>query len=172
MKPLRHLIVPSLLLFATWGCNKPHHLKGSIEQLPNQPAVLLTSLQDSLPAKALQELKIDKRILGTKIKYNNGRYVSYFEYEADHQTLLRTIGRLPFSRAAILADTTCRAISIDDFNQLRTTISAVEEENTASFWNVASPQVVVYECIKAPFKHTLVLDKTTSRVLHRVAFEG
>lgn len=171
MKYLLHFITPFLLLAAVFICKKPAHLKGDSSFL-SEPRTYLTSLQDSLPEKALQELKIHERVLGTKIKYPSGLYASYFEYESDSKTLIRTLGRLPFSRAEILADTVAHPIAIGEFNELKASVSLAEQEHAAVFWNTSLNDIVVYECIKAPFRHTLLISKTSSRVLHRIALEG
>lgn len=171
MKYLLHFITPLLLLAAVFICKKPSHLKGDSSFL-SEPRTYLTSLQDSLPEKALQELKINERVLGTKIKYPSGLYASYFEYEADNKTLIRTLGRLPFSRAEILADTVAHPIAIGEFNELKASVSLAEQEHAAVFWNTSLNDIVVYECIKAPFRHTLLISRTSSRVLHRIAMEG
>lgn len=171
MKRLLHFITPLLLLAAVFICKKPAHLRGDSSFL-SEPRTFLTSLQDSLPEKALQELQIQRRVLGTKIKYPSGLYASYFEYEVDSKALIRTIGRLPFSRAEIVADTVAHPIAIGEFNELKASVSLSEQEHAAIFWNSSLDNVVVYECFKAPFRHTLLISKTSSRVLHRIALEG
>lgn len=171
MKYLLHFITPLLLLAAILICKKPGHLKGDSSFL-SEPRTYLTSLQDSLPENALQELKIHERVWGTKIKYPTGLYASYFEYEADSKTLIRTLGRLPFSRAEILADTVAHPITLDEYRELKASVSPTELEHANIFWNAALEDIVVYECLKAPFRHTLLISKTSSRVLHRIALEG
>lgn len=171
MKNLLHLFTPLILLAAVFLFERPAHLRGQATIL-DEPLVLVTSLQDSLPSHALTQLAISHRILGTKIKYANGLYASYFEYKVDSKTLIRTLGSLPFSRTAIIADTLAHPVTRAEFDQLRQKVSTAEQENLASFWNLSSSDAVVYECMKPPFRHTVVISKSTDRVLHRIAFEG
>ena len=78
----------------------------------------------------------------------------------------------PFPGMLVLADTKCRRISAQELIQLKMKISAIEFENSGNFWNVEENEFDVYECLKTPIRHTLLISKTTKRVLHRIEFIG
>jgi len=162
------VVLPLLILLALGICKKPIFEK-PLDEVP--PLVLATSLEDSLPSVTIKALNL-KNIDGIKIQYNNGLYASYFEYQADPETVIKTISQLPFPIYTTLADTICRPIGFDAIDLMRNQISSIERETMESFWTIDQNSFVVYECIKAPFKHTLQIRKNSNRIFHRIEFMG
>lgn len=161
------LIFPCLLILSAMSCKKP--MQSNITPHPEDipPLVLTTSLDDTLPAKSMKALKLEK-VTGLKVKYITGHYASYFEYEADRQDVLRVISQAPFSRDAVVADTVCRKVSYVDLALLKENISEAEISNGSSFWNVDLEEFDVYECLKSPVRHLILISKHSRRVLHRI----
>src|SRR6187551_767845 len=96
-----------LVLFAFGACKKPV-FEPSLNYVP--PLVLATSIYDSLPANAIETLKLGN-ITGVQIKHHNGQYSNYFEYDADKVVLLKVMAALPIGIHARVADTRCYEIS-------------------------------------------------------------
>jgi hypothetical protein len=106
---------------------------------------------------------------GNKI-YDNGKSVTYLEYETDANSLLKTIARLPFSKYAGRADTVCLEIGFYGFAALRNSLSEEERQAGSFFWS-ATPQIYQrFECIKGNEKHTLLINRSSDQVLHRIEY--
>jgi hypothetical protein len=162
------IVIPLLLLFS-FACKKPAASIHDDAYADIPPLILRTSLKDTLTKKVLTTLHLNDTE-GVKIKYQNGKYASYFTYEADGDVLLRAIASLPFPRYAIKADTICHAISFRDIALLKKNITNAEYEASAFFWDVDATKYDVYECFKPPLRHTLLISKTTQQVLHRAEY--
>lgn len=165
------LVIPFLVLFSLASCKRAdqYGTRTTLELLP--PLVVRTALADTLPDRAMQNLRLEN-VQGIKVKYATGRYTSYFDYEADRSTVLSTIGKLPFSKHAQLADTTCRRIPNESIELMKSIVSAEEQETGTLFWDADVNEFDVYECFKAPFRHTLLIGKKTTRVIHRIEYTG
>jgi len=163
-----HITVPFVLLFILGACRKPV-VESSLNYIP--PLVFSTSIYDSLPASAVDALKLGN-ITGLKIQHHDGRYANYFEYEADKDLLLNTISSLPFSMNVVVADTTCYRIPFEALEMIRQNLQGGELQNTAFFWNSNRSDVEVYECLKPPYRHIIQIPKNSNRILHRVEFTG
>lgn len=162
--------VPLLFISAFFGCQSPEKKHITYEQAENAPPlVIYTSLDDTLPKKSMQALNLP-RVLGTKVKYMTGHYASYFEYEADGDDVLRMIGNLPFSMEAVRADTTCLKMDKRHLDLIRDKISPQEYENASAFWS-AGDDFEIYACVKYPYLHTVLINRKSNKVLHRVAYE-
>jgi hypothetical protein len=171
MKKLTALL-PLLLIVAFFSCQEPKSRQLTYEQAENTPPlVLYTSLDDSLPPKAIQSLNLQQRVLGLKVKYMTGQYASYFEYEAKGDQVLETISRLPFSLNASRADTLCLRMDYRYLEFMKAEMSPVELENAPAFWT-AGDDFEVYECNKYPYLHTVLINRKSNKVLHRVALLG
>ena len=164
-------IFPFLILFSLAFCKKSDQYGALSTHDFMPPLIVRTALADSLPPQAIKKLQLEN-IQGIKVKYATGRYVCYFDYDADRSSLLDTIARLPFSKFTPLADTTCRRIPIESIELMRAMVSPEERETGNSFWHADIDEFEVYECIKAPFRHTLLIGKKTTRVIHRIEFRG
>jgi hypothetical protein len=162
------IVIPLLLLFS-FACKKPNASLQADAFADIPPLILRTSLKDTLTKKVLTTLQLNDTE-GVKIKYQNGNYASYFTYEADGDALLRAIGSLPFPRYVIKADTVCHAISFRDIALLKKNVTNAEYEASAFFWDIDATNYDVYECLKPPLRHTLLISKTTRQVLHRAEY--
>lgn len=137
----------------------------------NQPVVFYTSLLDTIPKQSVNALHLG-HVNGIKVLYPSGQFSSYFEYEADHPELIRTIGSLSFPLDSAVASTTCHTIPFDYVKASGNIVSSMELENASFFWSIAETEYVAYTCLKSPYKHTLLLSKNSKRVLHRIEFTG
>jgi hypothetical protein len=169
MKQLRFL-VPLVFISAFFSCQsreKKHLTYAQAENAP--PLVIYTSLDDTLPKKSVQSLNLPQRVLGTKVKYMTGHYASYFVYDADGEDVLSMIANLPFSMNAVTADTTCLRMDRHHLELIREKISAQEYENAAAFWS-AGDDFEIYACSKYPYMHTVLINRKSNKVLHRIDY--
>jgi hypothetical protein len=163
--------LPLLILFALASCRKSERFNAFETSTMPPPLVVLTSLADTLPEKSFHDLHV-QNVHGFKVKYATGQSVSYFEYEADRNTVLRTIGNLPFSKYSPLADTSCRKVTNESIQMLRSIVSIEEQEVGISFWESSANETEIYECYKAPFRHILVITRDSLRIHHRIEYTG
>ncbi len=131
------------------------------------PLVLATSLYDSLPGNVVDMLGLGS-VQGTKIKYRNGSFASYYHYSADRQKLLSAFALMPMPIRDKIADTSYRTMSLDELRALNTTLPFSEFAYDEGFWSASPEHFDVIESIKPPFRHLLLLSKSGHRVLHRV----
>ncbi|MBL0744284.1 hypothetical protein [Chryseolinea lacunae] len=159
-------------LFCVLSCRKPgylSHAEGSNGTIP--PLATAVSLRDTLPPSMVNTLHLEQ-VSGIKVQYADGHAVYYFEYEAEHPTLLALLAQSPFARDATVADTHCRPLTAPELSSLHDTLSPVEQQHSTSFWEALVRDVAIYECLKTPRKHTLLLSKTSNRVFHRIELTG
>ncbi|HYG20158.1 MAG TPA: hypothetical protein VD816_14570 [Ohtaekwangia sp.] len=162
------LLFPCWLIFAAFSCQTAERSRIDPALVP--PLILTTAISDSLPPKAVSALGLHN-VTGVKIKYITGQYAQYFEYEADRAAVLQMLALLPFSRYTEKADTVARRIGHAEFEKLRREIPSVELENSTSFWS-ADEAYDVYECLKFPLIHTVLISKDSNRIIHRIARMG
>src|SRR5690606_12089713 len=137
----------------------------SIEQaVPS--LVLYTSLSDTLPASTIEALGLAD-ITGIKVKSYNGKFANYFKYEANRNNLITEFSILPFQRSAHLADTTCHKMAYRDFELLRAQVSDAEKDNASFFWQASEDEFDVYQSIKPPLRHTLLISRNSNTIFHR-----
>jgi hypothetical protein len=165
------LIIPMAILFSLAILKKPVSSSYYPDFGIHTPVLFSTTLSDTLSLKTFQKLHIQD-VEGIKVKYPTGKYACYFEYTADPEVLLDAISSQPFSKYTLLADTRCRAISFDQLKQLKTSVSDFEFENSTTFWTVEEKEFEVYECLKSPLKHTILIDRKSNKVLHRVEYKA
>jgi hypothetical protein len=163
MKIVYGLFIPIFLL--TLGACKKPVLEITDGSVP--PMVLMTAIEDSLPAKTITALNLHG-LTGLKIQYYSGLHNSYFEYDANKDLLLDAISALPFPMNAGISDTRCRQISFRTFHSVRKNISATETESTIDFWNTADSEYQRFECVKPPYRHILQIENGTDHILHRI----
>jgi hypothetical protein len=167
MMKIRFLF-PVLLLYAAFACKEPGaDVNGITNSGASTTVMFYTSLADTLPGKTLQRMNVGD-VNGVKFKTLNGNEVRYFEYNADPRKLLAAISEMPFNKNALIADTLCRKIN---------SLSLVAQEELIpgddywiKFMNINADEFLLYECIKPPLKHTLLIPKKSSRVLHRISY--
>lgn len=154
------------------SCKKPvylNHAEGSDGGIP--PLATAVSLRDTLPSTMVQALHLE-HVSGIKVQYADGHAAYYFEYEAEHELLLTLLAQMPFAKDATVADTYCRELSPMAMRATHDALSPEELHHGTSFWEALSPDIDVYECLKAPRKHIVLLSKTSNRVFHRVELTG
>ena len=157
-----------LFLMALGACKKPV-LEVREKSIP--PLILSTSIHDSLPLTAVNALQLSD-VVGIKIKHHTGLYSNYFEYRADRDLLLETLSELPFVMQGTVADTQCHPISFEEMARIQEDLTTIEIENTSFFWTADASSIDVFECIKPPFRHTILVTKNSNRILHRIEFLG
>jgi hypothetical protein len=163
------LLFQGFLLFCFLACKKPANLGDGSADAGRLPIALAVSLRDSLPQKAVTALGLSD-VTGVKIQFIDGRSASYFAYPAGREVALNTIAGLPFSKGSKIADTLCRRVATAFLQREYAGLSATESQYSDFFWQALNHNVDAYECIKAPWKHTLLISKTSGRVLHRIEF--
>ena len=117
-----------------------------------------------------QDMSADiQQLNGVKVRDSRtGKFVYYFEYIANKQDTLRRISAMPF-----LKDNRTSSLSVElmesSSNPLDgSTLSQEERDATSFFWNAKGEEFTFYECYKSPVKHTLLLSKTSDKILHKV----
>lgn len=125
------------------------------------------SLQNDILHKAT--IEGFKQLHGVRVTYADRTKVAYyFEYEANAQDTLNVIGSLPFVLDDNVSSLECTLME-SKTNPLETMeLSEQVREATAFFWNLKASDYIFYECAKSPLKHTLLISKTSSRILHKV----
>ncbi len=127
-----------------------------------------TSLADSIPIEYYQQLNVVEK-QGIRF-FDKDKVITYLEYETDPQALLKIIASLPFSKFAVRADTVCIETGFYGFATIRNAISTEEQEAGSYFWNIEPNDYQVFECIKGYEKHTLLINRDSDQVLHRIEY--
>jgi len=161
------LLFQGFLLFCCLACKKPANLGDGSVDAGKLPIALAVSLRDSLPQKAMTALGLSD-VSGVKVQYIDGRSASYFAYPAGRDVALNTIAGLPLSKRAKVADTLCRPVARVMLQREYADLSTAESRYADFFWQALNQNVDAYECIKAPWKHTLLVSRTSGQVLHRI----
>lgn len=103
------------------------------------------------------------------VNRETGKFTYYFQYIANKQDTLRTIASLPFllkdNRPSSLA---CELMTISGNPLDNSKLAQAEKNASAFFWTANAEEFTFYECYKSPVKHTLLLSKTSDRILHKV----
>lgn len=116
------------------------------------------------PAFKVQQLN------GVKIfNPETGKPTYYFEYIANKQDTLRRISAMPFLKDNRKSSMACE-LMYSDLNPLENNLSQEERDASSFFWNAQADEFTFYECYKSPVKHTLLLSKTSDRILHKIEF--
>ena len=136
--------------------------------LTELPTIQSITLADSIPVEYYRQLTVVEK-QGNRI-VENGKVVTYLEYETDPDQLLKTIARLPFSMHAVRADTTCLEIGFYGFEAVRNSLSESELQAGAYYWSVKPEDYQRFECVKGNEKHTLLIRKDSDQVMHRIEY--
>ena len=163
------LLFPILLILSISSCKKPTEaLNESAWNEYRSPSISKAYLRDSIPQKLLTELSA-KEINGVKVSYKSGKSTRYYEYEADGNNLLSVITRLPFRlKTHALIDTTYRAMNIPFSLSGKEVLSEEEITATSFFWKINPAEFDYYECLKDSDRHTVLINKKTKQILHRI----
>lgn len=110
-----------------------------------------------------------QQINGIKIiNSDTGKLTYYFEYIANKQDTLRRIAAMPFLKDNRKSSTACELMNTKLDPLDHRDLTQEERDATSFFWNAQADEFTFYECYKSPVKHTLLLSKTSDRILHKV----
>jgi hypothetical protein len=166
-----------LIAAAIWGMpgsEKRHRdvISGGFAEdgvLPQMNTIVTsTTLADTLAPEFVQMLGISD-VRGTKIVAPAGTWSSYFTYRADRRKLFSALERLPFMYTDNTVDLAVREISYGDLHRVKMKLESEEIVNTSSFWTPADDSKV-FEFVKPPFRHTLIVLKDGNSIQHRVEY--
>jgi len=151
------------------ACKKPTEaLNESAWSEYSNPSISKAYLNDSIPQKFLTELSA-KELNGIKVTYKSGKSTSYYEYEADGDNLLSIITKLPFKlKTHARIDSTYRAMNIPFSLSGQKILTNKEIVASAFFWKINPNEFDYYECLKGSARHTVLINKKTNQILHRV----
>ena len=156
----------ALMIIFSLGCCKKPVLEVTTNTVP--PMILATSIEDSLPQSVIEALDV-KGVTGLKVQYYSGLYTSYYEYDADKDLVLKTVSELPFFQSASIADTLCREIPVVQLIPPWEDLSANSELTMPDLQNEVTQ---IFECLKPPYRHTVVVSKNSNHIYHRIEFLG
>lgn len=168
---MKSFILPTLLILSIFACKKPGDTSYLLNEY-DQPGITTVTLRDTLPKQEVLSNLFIQETKGIKAIYKSGRYTCYFEYQANQQDILKIINLLPFNTNTRLSDTQCRNMNQTFSLNGKRIRSEKEIESSAFFWDINPEDFVYYECIKSPMRHTLLLDKYSNRILHRIDIES
>lgn len=152
------LLFPLALLTLLMACDS-HKTKSEWYDFTSQ-----AYLSDSLPPEFLLKVNpIEQQ--GIRLQRALGASTYYYEYTADHQTVLKEIGTLPFAADSARADTQIRMIAgkleIEQIQKL------LKEESITKYFSADTIDTYnAYECIKGLQHHILLLSKNSNSVIH------
>ena len=167
------MVIPLLLLFLLAACDKRQQTPDAAASVDGAvgPVVLHASLQDTLSPAFLHALRLEK-VEGLNVKYLSGREAHYFAYIADPDAVLRAVIHTAFSKHVAVADTVCRRINHRALAMLAQPLHATELAAGAFFWEADAAEFEVYECVRGPIRHTLLISRATRNILHRIEFSA
>jgi hypothetical protein len=161
------LLFPILLLLSIAACKKPVETTGITWSEYSNPIITHVSLYDTLPKKSLASLSI-KEINGIKAEYGSGKSTAYFEYEANAKELIKIVSLLPFKRCDSISDTLCRKMEMNFSLSAKSVLSSEETNASNFFWDINPMEYAFYECIKGTTRHTILVNKLSNKILHRI----
>lgn len=142
--------------------------------LPSNPAQKsgLSMSYASVQADIFNNVSIGniQEIHGVKIMdYDHQKVEYYFEYEANEMDTLKMIASLPFVVDNNISNVApVRMESNSNPLDVNPTFTEEIRDAIAFFSNAKAEEFTFYECVKSPMKHTLLVSKTSSRILHKV----
>ena len=104
-----------------------------------------------------------------KVTYKSGKSTCYYEYEAKGDNLLSVITRLPFKlKTHARIDSTYRAMNTPFSLSGQEILTKEEITASAFFWRIDPDEFDYYECLKDSDRHTVLINKKTKQILHRI----
>ena len=162
------ILFPAVLIVAVATCSRPK-VTDTISNIPTSATMFYTTLSDTIPQKNLHVF-LPADVRGIRLLAINGPgEVRYFDYEADPEKVLSELSKVGFFLSDTRSDTTSRKITFDDL-VIDPLLAESEYYYASSFWNVDRSKFEVYECIKTPMKHQVLIDRQSNRILHRVVY--
>jgi hypothetical protein len=151
-------------IFAAFVIYLPTKHRGSNSGLSVSYASVQADIFNNVAIGGIQEIH------GVKIMdYENRKIEYYFEYEANEKDTLQMIASLPFRMDDRISNVAPMLMESNS-NPLEVNASFTKEamDATSFFWKAKAEDFVFYECVKSPMKHTLLVSKNSSRILHKV----
>jgi hypothetical protein len=158
-------LLPAILLALTLACKKPIPLV-VMEEADVHRMSFVTTLNDTIPAKTITVLEINRIIEGVKIKYHDGGERRYFKYGADPERLLTAFREMPFELGNARTDVQLIPTKFEAMMQQRDYKADESEE----FWNHDNKNLEAYQCFKGGVKHQVLVHRKTSTIYHRVVY--
>jgi hypothetical protein len=160
MKIRYKLLLPLSFILALLACDS-HKPKSEWYDFTSR-----AYLSDSLPIQFLQRVNAVE-LQGIRLQRALAATTYYYEYTADHETVLKEIGTLPFAADSARADTQIRMIAGEI--ELRKIERLLKDESIIKDFSIDSLDgYTAYECLKTPQHHILLLSKNSDRVIHIV----
>jgi hypothetical protein len=158
---------PFLLIVSAIGCNSPKmHGKGSASHIV-EPVAQTASMRDTFPEKFFRRINPREK-QGIVLAFRPGESTAYFEYEADPKVVLSVIADLPFSAYGHVADTCVLPVQSEGVLNGANSLSNQQQLSTAFFFDNDLADFDAYECRKPPFRHFILVQKGTHRILHKI----
>jgi hypothetical protein len=174
-KTFSHILFPAALLIISLSTNfrQRDHIGNDISNDPSvineeiPPLVTSASLSDSIPPQMLTSLGFSN-VTGVKYRHHTGMAASYFTYKAEREKLIYLLSILPFKTVHSNADTNCHDVPFHALSELKREAHP-QEVQSEEFWAATEKDFDAFESIKPPYRHTLLISKNDSRVIHRIA---
>jgi hypothetical protein len=164
---MRHLLAfLSISIFIGFisACEKP---KTPMVEVPSdQYLSFATSLNDTIPLKAISTLQLKAKVEGYKIRYLTGEERRYFDYQAEPERVIQAFRDMAFVISDDRTDIDLRMVS---FEEMKSADDYAPDESE-DFWNIQPTEYYAFECLKSGIKHQVLIHKNTHRVLHRVVY--
>jgi hypothetical protein len=148
------LLLPILLIAIIVFTNKP---KSTPVEFTSH--VMYASVHDSLPPSFLKQVSLHEKQGYVVSKGFKNTY--YFEYTANHSQVIKALSSLPFAIDSVRADIQCRIISSEQ--ELKGVSNLLAQQN---YFSAEINKYTVYECLKAPQHHVVLLNKESDQVIH------
>jgi hypothetical protein len=161
-------LFPVLLLVAAFGCKDPY--KSNNVRAQGEAITFPALLSDTLPSKTFRQLQMPD-VKGTVYNDLNGNKVFYFKYQADPDVIIDVLSKSAFDINGQISDTVCRKISYDELAVNLNT----DGDNTFeahSFLDKYEQRFEIFECLKSPLRHQLLIDRMKGTVFHRIVKAG
>ena len=161
MKSNLALLFPLLFITMLLACNanKP---KAQWEQFTSR-----AYLSDSLPMNFLQKIN-PTELQGVKLQRELSSVTYYFEYLANHKQVLKEMANLPFAADSTRADTHVRMIADkEEIKEISNLLNDVAINKDFLFEDTID-DYTVYECLKTPQHHIVLINKHSERIIHLI----
>lgn len=149
------LLFPVVLILIVLVIQKP-------KSNNNWQPLSYASLHDTLPTVFFEKVKTHE-IQGYRVSkdYKN---IYYFEYTANHSDVLQALSSLPFAADSIRADIQARVITGE--RELKQVTDLLKEQHIINNFSINLHEFIVYECLKSPQHHFVLLNKNSNQVIH------
>lgn len=157
----------ALCLAGLWLANRPTRQLDLPLYEPTNGPVFYTSLEDSISPTYVHDIGVSD-VSGIGFSSEDGRESRYFRYQADPSAVLKALRGLPFHIDSPSADAMARRIPFEELETQFQTLSTIEKERAAFFWNIDRRDFDAYELVRNNVVHQVLISHTTREVLHRL----